>query len=237
MEQTTDKYGRLIKEQIPYPGIRKIIGTRMRQSLDVAPQGTCMSRADMSKLLELRTELKKEGKSVTFLDLFVKSVACALKMLPIANSSRDDDFIYVYETMNIAIAVNVDNNSVIAPVIRNAQDMSLLEIAEETRDLIEKARNKDFAHIPMDGATITVNNLGMYDVDGCTPFINLPEAMMVTFGATRPTAWVDDDNQIVVRPVTTISITNDHTITDGGQTAQFAGAIKTVMKDPRTYLL
>lgn len=237
MEQQIDKYGRVIKEVIPYTGMRKVIGTRMRQSLDVAPQGTCMSRADMSKMIELRKKLKAEGKSVTFVDMFVKATVCALKELPIANASRDDNNIYVYETVNVGIAVNVDNSAVVAPVIRNAQDLSLLEIAETTRDLIEKARQKDFAHIPFDGATITVNNLGMYDVDGCTPFINLPEAMMVCFGATRPTAWVDEDNQIVVRPVTTLSITNDHTITDGGQCAQLAGFIKQVMNDPEAYLL
>jgi 2-oxoisovalerate dehydrogenase E2 component (dihydrolipoyl transacylase) len=87
----------------------------------------------------------------------------------------------------------------------------------------------------MTDATITVNNLGIFDIEGATPFLNLPESCMFCFGSIREMPWVDENKQVVVRPIVTLSGTNDHRVYDGGQLSQFITVVQEKMKEPEKY--
>lgn len=236
MEKKTDKRGRTIIEEIPYQGIRKVIGQRMLQSLTTVPQGSIMVRADMTKIVAFREKLKADGVKVSYTDIFAKLIACAVQEVPIINSTRDDKNITVLESVNVGIAVKASSDLVV-PVISNVQSKSLKEIADESRTIIENAREKKYHLIPMDGGTITLNNLGMFNVEACTPVLNPPEAAILAVGSIRKEAWVDKNDNITVRPVTTLSLTIDHAIMDGGPAGEFIGAIKKMMDAPEQYLL
>jgi pyruvate dehydrogenase E2 component (dihydrolipoamide acetyltransferase) len=236
MEKKRDKKGRVILQEIPYTGIRKIIGQRMRQSLDTAPQGTVITRADMTYIVKLKEELQEKNVRVSYTDIFIKLLACALKEIPILNATRNDEVITIFETVNVGIAVKA-GSALVVPVVFDVQNKNVIEIAKETKDLIANVRGGKLELVPMEGGTITINNLGMFDVDGCTPFVNLPEASILAIGTIRKDVWVEEDNNIAVKPVTTLSLTIDHSITDGAPAAQFLGIIKGMMKKPEIYVL
>ncbi len=235
MEKQVDKRGRVIAQQIPLRGVRKVIGQRMRQSLDTAPQATIMSKADMSQVVKFRKELKEKGISVSFTDIFIKATAFAAQEIPMANATRDEKFITVFETVNAGIAV-MAGDLLIVPVVTNVHEKSLEEISKETKEIIANARAMKFDRIPLDGATITVNNLGMFDVDECTPVVNMPEAAIIAFGAMRKEVWVEDDGSFVAKETAQLSLSFDHAIIDGGMAGQFIMALKKVLAAPQEYI-
>jgi len=235
MEKKTDRRGRVILREIPFTGIRQVIGQRMRQSLDTAPQGSVFARFDMSAVVALRESCQSKGDKVSFTDIMIKAVAAAAKECPGMNSALENDVITVYETVNVGIAVQVDDILVV-PVINGADEKSLLEIAADTKVAIDNARNRRFDKLYMDGATITVNNLGKFYIDGCTPVINPPETAILGMGKIGKEAWVDENDQIVARQVATLSITINHAVVDGGQTGEFLGALKRILDSPADYI-
>jgi pyruvate dehydrogenase E2 component (dihydrolipoamide acetyltransferase) len=233
---TKDPFNREIKEVIPVKGSRKIIGRRMRESLDRSPQGTAMVKADMSGLIRYRESLKEQGENISFVELFVKIAALSLEENPILNASLQDNQIMVYQSINISIAVFIDD-TLFVPVIPDVQRKSLKEISSEVKDIITNLKEKRYNQVQMNGSTFTVNNMGMLDIDGFTPFINPPEAAILGIGKTRKEVVVDeDDDSIVIKPMTTLSLTNDHAVVDGVPVANFLSSIKKFMNNPEEFL-
>ncbi|MGG4198489.1 2-oxo acid dehydrogenase subunit E2 [Peribacillus frigoritolerans] len=233
---TKDQLGRVIKEIIPVKGTRRIIGKRMKESLERSPQGTAMVKADMSGLVRYREMLKSCGENISFVDLFVKVAGLALEENPILNSSLKENEIIIYQSINIGIAVFIDT-SLFVPVITDVQSKSLQEISSEIKEIITKLKEKRYAEVQMSGSTFTVNNMGMLEIDGFTPFINPPEAAILGIGKTRREVVVDEtDDSIVIRPMTTLSLTNDHAVVDGVPVANFLSSLKKFMNKPEEYL-
>jgi pyruvate dehydrogenase E2 component (dihydrolipoamide acetyltransferase) len=233
---TKDQFDRKIKEVIPVKGTRKFIGRRMRESLDRSPQGTAMVKADMSGLIRYREMLKERGENISFVELFVKVAGLALEENPILNASLQDNQIIVYESINIAIAVFIDD-TLFVPVIPDVQRKSLREISHEVKENISKLKEKRYNEVLMSGSTFTVNNMGMLEIDGFTPFINPPEAAILGIGKTRKEVAVDEtDDSIVIKPMTTLSLTNDHAVVDGVPVANFLASIKKFMDSPDQFL-
>src|SRR5690554_3910317 len=114
-EKDRDKRNRIIQERIPYIGMREVIGKRMRQSLDVAPQGSMMTRADANKIIKFREKLKTDGYKVSILDVFIKIASCAMREVPIINAAfiEADKEIHVYNTVNVGIPVRVENGIIV----------------------------------------------------------------------------------------------------------------------------
>lgn len=235
MEKQVDRRGRVIIEQTPYDGMRKIIGDRMLNSLNTVGQGTQMCRFDMSKLVAYREKLKEEGLKVSYTDLMAKAIAAALPFSPKINSTLEKNNITVFETVNMGIAVKVDDD-LIVPVILDVGNKTLAELSEATKDTIQKTRERRFGEVYMAGATITLNNLGMYNVEACTPIVNTPETAIIAMGKIAKDAWVDENDQLCVRPVSTISISINHAVVDGGQTGMFLDALKVVLDEPEKYI-
>jgi len=229
-----DNRNRLIREEIPVTGIRKVIGKRMKMSLDSMPQGGVMARFDMSQVVKLKEEYHVRNTPISYTDIMVKVVGAVVQEVPIMNSIQENDLITVFDTVNVGIAVKVDDVLVV-PVINDVNHKSLLEVAEETRRTIELARKHRFDQICMEGSTITVNNLGMYYLEGLHPILNPPETAQLAIGRISKEAWVDEKDAIVVRPVATLSLVINHTVVDGGQVGEFMTFLSKIIQRPKEY--
>jgi len=232
--------GKTVKTTIPLRGMRKVIAEHMQRSLAVAAQLTMMGEIDMSEVVKLRNTLLEQeesiGARVTYTDILVVAVASALVDHPIVNSSLVDEQIVLWEDVNVGIAVAVEEGlagGLIVPVLRNADQRSLGEIAVEVRALVEKARAGKLLPDDVAGGTFTVTNLGA--VGGGwgfgTPIINQPQSAILGAGSIsdRPVAR---DGQVVVRPVMTYSFTFDHRVIDGAAAAKFMSRVSQLLEDP-----
>lgn len=227
---------RKIKEVIPLAGVRKVIAQRMEESLKRSPQATVAARADLSPLLVFKDLYAGDGIKYSITDLFVKIAALALVQNPILNSSLQDDKIIVYDSINIGIAMAVDNY-LLVPVIKNVQEKSLPEISSELSLLVKKAREGALAPEDMTGGTFTLSNLGMFAVDTMTPILNPPEAALLAIGCVRKEAVIGDNDSLSVRQAATLSLTIDHAVTDGVPAARFLETIQKILANPAEYLL
>ena len=209
-----------VRSTIPLAGIRKAIAEHMQRSLSISAQVTVMGEIDMNAMTELRKSLvakeKVLGTRVTYSALLVMAVAKALGDHSMVNSSIIDNEIKVWEDINIAIAVSIEEG-VITPVIRHADRKSLVEISRELKTLAQKARDRTLLTEEVKGGTFTISNLGAVGAGWRfdTIIINQPQsAILATGGITdRP---VVRNGQIVVRPIMTYMLTYDHRVIEGG---------------------
>jgi pyruvate dehydrogenase E2 component (dihydrolipoamide acetyltransferase) len=165
----------------------------------------------------------------------IKAVAAVVKELPEINSALENDIITVYDTVNVGVAVKVDEILVV-PVINSVERKGLLEVADETRAAIAHTRKREFGKVYLDGATITVNNLGMFNIEGCAPTLNYPETCLFAIGKISKEAWVDENENIIVRPVSTMTCLINHAVVDGGQAGGFLTIMKKVVSSPKDYI-
>ncbi len=215
--------------------IREIISSRMTESLAMAPQATIAAKADMSALIALREEYLTKGTKLTYTDLFLKISSLALAIHPDINVSIEDGKLIQYKSINIGMAVGTDD-ALYVPVIKDVKDKSLLDIAKETKDFIEKINGNRILPEEMSGGTFTISNMGMFRVDVMTPIINTPESAILAIGATRKEAVVADDDTIRIKPMTTLSLTIDHRALDGLPAARFLETLLEIIENPKKYL-
>ena len=223
----------IIKE-FPLSGIRRIIASKMEESLRKSPQATVTSKADMSSLMAMKKKYHDQGYEVTFTDLFVKVSEFALKLVPEVNASLQNGKIRQYKSINIGVAIGTDK-ALFVPVIKNVQDKSLLEVSRELKELILKISDQKITADDFSCGTFTISNMGMFKVDIMTPIINVPEAAILSIGATRKELVVDDDDTIRIKPMTTLSLTLDHAVLDGFPAARFLEAFQHIMENPNDY--
>ena len=235
--------GRVMKEDledaglrgriVPLTNTRQIISDRMKESLHTMAQAKHTIRVDMTEAIKLREDLKEEGIKVSYNDILIKVVARALTEFPYMNSSMLEEGIYLKDYVNIGLAIAVEDG-LIVPNIKDADRLGLQEIAGESSDLIAKAQDKrlDF-NDTLDG-TFTITNLGMFDIDEFTAIINPPESGILAVGKIEKSPVVIGDD-IVVRPISSLTLTYDHRVIDGAPAAQFLKRIKELLMKP--YLL
>jgi pyruvate dehydrogenase E2 component (dihydrolipoamide acetyltransferase) len=218
---------------IPFTGMRKVIADRMMQSLQGMAQANHRMKVDMTELVRFREKLKEAEVKVSFTDIFVKVVSRALLNFPLANASLTDSGIVVRDYVNMGVAVAVANG-LIVPVIKDADLMTLPEIATISAELIVKAKNGQLQPDDYIGGTFTITNLGMFDIDEFTAIINPPESAILAIGKINQTP-VAVDGAVVMRPIMALSLTYDHRVIDGAPAAQFLQRVKQIMQNP--YLL
>ena len=215
---------------ISYKGIRKIIGDRMRESLDSAAQANHRLRVDMTSAIDFRLEFtRNEGVRPSFNDMIVKATAVALREFPLMNSELTGTDILLHEDINIGIAVATDNGLMV-PVIRDCDQKSLNEIIFAAQELTEKARTRRLPLSDMQGGTFTVSNLGMFGLEGFTAIINPPQAAILAVGSIIKTPTVIND-VVVVRPIMELSLSYDHRIVDGAPAARFLSRIRDLIEN------
>lgn len=214
------------ERRISVVGIRKAIARQMVRSVSTIPQFTEFAVFDASALMAAREKQKASGRSLTPLPYFIEAMAKAVRAYPMMNSSWDEsrDEIVVKQPINIGIAVNT-SQGLLVPVLRSADQLDRLEIAERSARLIEGARAGTLGPGEMSGGTITVTNVGASGpVETGTPIISPPECCVVAFGAIKPRPMVVD-GQVVARPGAWISISVDHRIVDGALATEFLTAL------------
>lgn len=221
----------------PLTTMRKTIARRLSESLGPVPHFFLTSEIEMERAWEARQHLAGLGDAyrISFNDLIVKAVALALRQHAAVNASFLDDRIRYHGDIHIGMAVAVEDG-LITPVIRNADRKGLLEIAAEAKALAERARARRLAPEEYTGATFSVSNLGMFDIDEFTAIINPPEAGILAVGriAQRP---VVADGAVVVRRTMRVTMSCDHRVVDGATGAKFLQTVKLMLENPLAMLL
>lgn len=226
----------------PYSGVRKIIGQRLSQSKFTAPHLYFTDEVDTTKMTHFRKMLLEEGSlKVSVSDILIMAASKALQKYPEINSSLIDDQIITYESTNIGIAV-AGNNGLVVPVVKNVQRKTIGMVAQETRDLVARAKEGRLAAAEYSDGTFTISNLGMFGIKNFTAIINPPEAAILAVSSVRKTPVVITDevtmeDRIEIRPMMNIQLSVDHRIIDGLLAAQFVGYFKELLEEPIKLLL
>jgi pyruvate dehydrogenase E2 component (dihydrolipoamide acetyltransferase) len=214
------------ESRISVVGIRKAIARQMVRSVSTIPQFSEFAVFDATRLMAAREKQKANGRSMTPLPYFIRSVITAVRAYPLMNSSWDEtrDEIVVKRPVNVGIAVNTPQG-LLVPVLRQADQLDMEAIADGSARLIEGARSGSLGPGDMSGGTITVTNVGASGpVETGTPIINPPECCVVGFGAIKLRPMVVN-GAVVARPGAWISISVDHRIVDGALATEFLTAL------------
>jgi pyruvate dehydrogenase E2 component (dihydrolipoamide acetyltransferase) len=226
-------------EDVPLTQIRKTIAKRLAASLGPMPHFFLTTEIDMERAAEAREALNKQlgedGGKISFNDIVIKAVALALVQHRACNAWFQDDHIRYWNEVHIGMAVAIEDG-LITPVIRNADMKSLREIGAESRELAGRARNRRLKPEEYTGATFSVSNLGMFDIDHFTAVINPPEAGIVAIGSIVAKA-VPDGDRVVVRRRMRVTMSCDHRVIDGATGAAFLKTLKQMLENPLAMLL
>jgi pyruvate dehydrogenase E2 component (dihydrolipoamide acetyltransferase) len=223
----------------PLSNMRKTIARRMSDSFHTAPHFWLSVTADVTELRLAREKLissvmELTGVRLTFTDLLIKAVAHALREQPEVNSTWADGVILLKGDVNIGIATSVEEG-LLVPVIRQADQRSLSQIAAARADLVERARAKKITPDDLAGGTFTVNNLGMFGIENANVIINPPESAILLAGSIVDKPIVLDGN-ICVRPTMALTLAIDHRVLDGVGGARFLTRVKELVESPVLFL-
>jgi pyruvate dehydrogenase E2 component (dihydrolipoamide acetyltransferase) len=191
---------------------------------------------DMTKFNKAREDYNNlaqergDGK-ISVTAMLVKLVAMVLADHPMINSSLIGDEILLHQQINIGLAVALEKG-LIVPVVQNADQKGISEIAAETNDLVARARNDQLTNADVKGGTFTITNLGPFGVEQFNAIINAPEAAILAIGATQDEVRALPDGAIAVRPVMRFTLSADHRIIDGAVAARFVADLKTTLENP-----
>jgi pyruvate dehydrogenase E2 component (dihydrolipoamide acetyltransferase) len=222
--------------EIPLTAMRRTIARRLSQSMQTAPHIYVTSVIDTGKLAALRQQINEYAAKdpqpikVSFNDLIVKAVARALVKIPEINVSFAEDRLIQKKQVHVGVAVALEQG-LIVPVVRNADQRSMLDLAREIHRLTEAARAGKLRPEDYSGGTFTVSNLGMFDVDSFTAVINPPESAILAVGSITPTPAVVD-GQIVIRDRMKVTLSADHRAVDGAIAARFLQEVKRLLEEP-----
>lgn len=223
----------------PFSGIRQTIGKRMTESKQTAPHFYVTMDIDMGAAMALRSQLNAllpETDKISVNDLIQKACAIALRQFPKINSSWSPEGTRIQNQVNIGHAVARENGLVTA-VVRDVDKKSLAQVARETRELVTRTREGKMKPDEMVGATFTISNLGMFEVDDFIAIINPPQAAILAVGAVQKVPVVNAEGQIVVGQRMKATISADHRVTDGAEAARFMQAVKRALEEPMRLLL
>ena len=221
-----------VKETVQLTPMRRIVGERMTKSKQTAPHFYLSMDTDMTEVTRRRSALKEKGGQLipSINDFILRASARALKGFPSLNAAFTDQGVEIYSDINIGIAVALEEGLVV-PVIRNADRLSLQELAKQTHELADKAQKKRLFPLDYEGGTFTVSNLGMFGVDSFVAIINPPQCAILAVGQIRPRV-VPYAEGIAVRPMMIISLSADHRVVDGAIAARFLQEVKRLLEGP-----
>ncbi len=213
--------------------MRKTLAHRMSESKRTIPHFYVTTEIEMDWAARVRDELNSsegDSKKVSYTDMVIKACALALAQFPEVNSSYKEDKLIVHKEINIGMAVALEDG-LIAPVIRDADKKPLREIALETKRLAEHARTNTLRASEYTGATFTVSNLGMFNVESFAAIIDPPQAASLAVGTImeRP---VVIDGEIMVSKRMKATLSADHRILDGAKAAMFLNEVRRKLESP-----
>ncbi len=234
----------------PLNAMRRVIARRLTESKQTVPHFYLTIDCEIDSLLKIRAELNAKapaptspaggggqggGYRISVNDFVIRGAALALRQVPAANASWSDDAILLWDTVDIAVAVALDDG-LITPIVKAADRKGLAAIANETKDLAARARTGKLKLEEFQGGTFSISNLGMYGVRDFAAVINPPHGGILAVGAgeQRP---VVRDGALAIATVMSCTLSCDHRAVDGAVGAQFLAAFKMLVEDPLTMLL
>jgi len=230
-----------LEERKPFVGVRRKIAERLQQSKQTAAHFTFVEECDVGRLKELRKRLvpaaEKHGVKLTFLPFIVKAVVAALKKFPVLNSALDESTneLVTRRYYHVGIAASTDQGLMV-PVVKDADQKSVLDIAREIDRLGTAAKNGAIASSDLAGSTFTITSLGQQGGLFATPVLNFPEVGILGVHQIKKKPVVRDD-QIVIGEIMLLSLSFDHRIVDGHVGAAFAYEIIGALENPEAMFL
>jgi len=209
--------------------MRQIIASRLAQSFGQIPHFYVTTSIDMTDLLKYRKELKAKDVNLSVTTFILEAVVMSLEEFPIVNSSTDGITVKWHSSVDLGVAVSLENGLVV-PVVKGAQRLTMEELQSQLKDLSDKARNGRLMPDQMSGSTFTVSNMGMFDVENFSAIINPGEGGILAVSSTLEQAVVVD-GEIKIRSMMKVTLSADHRIVDGTKGAEFVKAIKTKLED------
>jgi 2-oxoisovalerate dehydrogenase E2 component (dihydrolipoyl transacylase) len=234
----TPEWGDVREERIPVKGVRKAIATAMVSSAFTAPHVSVFVDVDATRTMEFVKRLKNApdfaGVKVSPLLIMAKAIIWSVRRNPTVNSAWTDKEIIVRHYVNLGIAAATPRG-LIVPNVKDAQDLSLLELATALEQLTITARDGKTSPADMADGTITITNLGSFGMDTGTPILNPGEVAIVALGTIKQKPWVVD-GEVRPRFVTTIGGSFDHRVVDGDVVSRFVADVASVMEEPALLL-
>ena len=242
--------GNLPYTERPLNAMRRVIARRLTESKQTVPHFYLTIDCEIDELLRFRSDLNAKSSSqsspaggggqgggyrISVNDFVIRAAALGLRQVPAANASWSDEAILQWDTVDIAVAVALDDG-LITPIVKHADRKGLAAIANETKDLAARARAGKLKLEEFQGGTFSISNLGMYGVRDFAAVINPPHGGILAVGAgeQRP---VVKDGALAVATVMSCTLSCDHRAVDGAVGAQFLAAFKKLVEDPLTMLL
>ncbi|MET7365567.1 dihydrolipoamide acetyltransferase family protein [Streptomyces sp. NPDC005566] len=228
-------------ERIPLRGVRGAVADKLARSRREIPDATCWVDADATELMAARAAMNKAGGSaaapkVSVLALLARICTAALARFPELNSTVDTEAreIVRLAEVHLGFAAQTERGLVV-PVVRDAHSRNVESVGAEIARLTEVARTGKLTPADLTGGTFTLNNYGVFGVDGSTPIINHPEAAMLGVGRIVPKPWVHQ-GELAVRQVVQLSLTFDHRVCDGGTAGGFLRYVADCVEQPAVLL-
>ncbi|GJJ24972.1 dihydrolipoamide acetyltransferase family protein [Bacillus velezensis] len=227
-------------EEKPASAMRKVIADRMHKSLQNSAQLTLTMKADITELVKWQQQLadsakKRSGVKLTVTHFVSRAAVLALKQHPELNSSYQEERIITYPYVHLGMAVSLENGLVV-PVIRDAEKLSFLELADHISTSARRAREGNASGDDLHGSTFSITNLGGYGIEHFTPILNPPEAGILGVGASYETPAFKGD-ELVKSTMLPLSLTFDHRVCDGAPAADFLKTVKALLEEPAGLIL
>ena len=218
-----------------FSGIRRSIAENMHASLHSTAQLTVFTEVDVTELIRFRDMLREEYKQddtvrISNNDTIILATSRALKRHPIMNSTLVGEEILVHDSVHMGIAVAL-SEGLIVPVLRDADQKNIFEIASEARQLARKAREGTLTVDEVTGGTFTISNLSMFQVDGVTPILKSPETGILGVGRVKEKPAVYN-GEITIRSMMFLNLTFDHQVVDGAPAAEFLQTVDGYLENP-----
>ncbi len=220
---------------IPVNRLQKITAQRMLQSKREIPCFYLTVKADVTELVSLRTKMNETGDvKISYNDFIMRAVAIGLEKFPIMTGQLEGDTIKLADSINIGLAVSVPDG-LIVPVIKDAQKKDVKQIAAATKALIEKAQNEKLLLTDLEGACITISNLGTFGIDSFIPIVIPGQCSILGVGQITDTC-VPDNGDIAVRKLMNLTLAVDHKVANGAYTAKFLDFVRKVLEDTSNFV-
>jgi pyruvate dehydrogenase E2 component (dihydrolipoamide acetyltransferase) len=210
----------------------------MLQSQQQTAPVTLTTRVDATNLVSLRQQFKSandQGAIPSYSDIIMKLASIVLSQHPLLMSQWVGEQLVIPEAIHIGVAVDTEAG-LLVPVVRDVDQLSLLEVSKQSAQLVERARTGQLKAPDLQGGVFTITNLGSYGIDAFTPIINIPETAILGLGRIRREPAVYE-NQIVPRDQLSLSLTFDHRIVDGAPAARFLQTLGQAIETPSAWLL
>ncbi len=219
---------------IPLNRIQRITAERMLKSKHEIPCFYLIAKADVTDLVALRTKINEKGdQKISYNDFLMKAVATGLEKYPIMTGQLAGEAVKLADAIHVGLAISVPGG-LIAPIVKDVNKKDIKQIARNSQDLIERARNNKLSPDDLEGGCITVSNLGAFGIENFIPIVVPGQCSILGIGKITDTC-VPDNSNILVRKLMSMTLSVDHKVTNGAYAAQFLDFVRKLLEDTSTF--